>query len=248
MFKQFLFNDSGAITVDWVTMAAATVGLSLSSAAAVRVGTSDMGASIAESLSNAAVALMGTVNARVAGFEDGDFSGWSVGRMGYSDELGNFLGPFAGSEDGLTNRVTFPEGTTEATITFDLLLLDSWDGTSPIYSDVSTGGRGDGLSFLVNGVEIDFTAMTNGSSSNPTGSVTVNGSTYSYSMTRSGGGELYTHSDRSTSWQDSTWRVTLTADSPPPEGFDFTINGSSNQITGDESFGIDNYRVDAVTP
>ena len=248
MFKTFLTTESGAVTVDWVTMAAATVGLGLSSAAAVRVGTSDLGASISQSLSNAAVALMGTINARVAGFEDGDFTGWSVARMGYSDELGPFLGPFAGSEDMLTNHVTLPEGTTEATITFDLLLLDSWDGTSPIHSDTAAGGRGDGIAFLIDGVEVGYSAMTNGSSSNPTGTITVNGSTYTYTMTRTGGGELYTHSDRSTSWQDSTWRVTLTAESPPPEGFDFSINGTSNQIVGDESYGIDNYRVDAVTP
>ena len=53
---RFLFEETGAVTVDWVVMTAAVVGLGLASAAAVRTGTGNLGADINTSLTNAWVA------------------------------------------------------------------------------------------------------------------------------------------------------------------------------------------------
>lgn len=55
----FFRADHGAITVDWVVMTAATVGLGLTSAAAVRGGVFALGADIGSSLESAAVADIG---------------------------------------------------------------------------------------------------------------------------------------------------------------------------------------------
>jgi hypothetical protein len=54
----FLTDESGAITVDWVVLTAATVGLGVASVAAVRTGTGALGTDIQLSLSNASVALI----------------------------------------------------------------------------------------------------------------------------------------------------------------------------------------------
>jgi hypothetical protein len=52
----FLHGQDGAVTVDWVVITAATVGLGIASVGAVRLGTGSMGEQINASLSNAQVA------------------------------------------------------------------------------------------------------------------------------------------------------------------------------------------------
>jgi hypothetical protein len=59
-FAHFLTSDSGAVTVDWVVLAAATVGLGVASVAAVRTGTGSLGQDIANSLASASVATWGS--------------------------------------------------------------------------------------------------------------------------------------------------------------------------------------------
>jgi hypothetical protein len=54
----FLTNESGAITVDWVVLSAAIVGMGVASVGAVRTGTASLGTEIEASLSGASVALL----------------------------------------------------------------------------------------------------------------------------------------------------------------------------------------------
>lgn len=63
MFQHFLIDDSGAVTVDWTVLTAAIVGLGITSATAVRMGTSDLANDINGSLSSAAVAALGELGA-----------------------------------------------------------------------------------------------------------------------------------------------------------------------------------------
>lgn len=240
MTKQFLTSESGAVTVDWVVLSAAVVGLGLTSVAAVRTGTGSLAEAISASLTGASVMALDGLNRM--GFGDGNFMGWSTNRTGFSDALGEFLGPFAGSDGAVTHDVTLPEGATEATIIFDLLLLDSWDGTGRV-SDFASGGRGDGIAFSINGTEIGFSAMTNGNAAVPSGTFAVDGATYSYELTRQSSGAYFSSSDGGGAWSDAVWGVTVTAENPPSGGFQFGINGTSNQAVHDESFGIDNYVV-----
>ncbi len=53
--RHFLSDQSGAITVDWVVLTAATVGLGVASVTAVQTGTGALGADIQASLSAARV-------------------------------------------------------------------------------------------------------------------------------------------------------------------------------------------------
>ena len=55
MFNEFLNDESGAVTVDWVVLTAAIVGLGIAVLASVSGGTKDLAGSISTSLSNAKV-------------------------------------------------------------------------------------------------------------------------------------------------------------------------------------------------
>ena len=59
--KSFAANESGAVTVDWVVLTAAIVGLGIAVIASVRTGTSNLATDIQNSLTNANVAAIGTL-------------------------------------------------------------------------------------------------------------------------------------------------------------------------------------------
>ena len=59
--KAFAANESGAVTVDWVVLTAAIVGLGLAVISSVRTGVGDLATDISTSLSGATVATLGTL-------------------------------------------------------------------------------------------------------------------------------------------------------------------------------------------
>lgn len=59
--KNFRADEDGAVTVDWVVLTAAIVGLGIAVVISVRSGAVDMGDDISASLSNATVATLGTL-------------------------------------------------------------------------------------------------------------------------------------------------------------------------------------------
>jgi len=60
-FKSFLGNESGAVTVDWVVLTAAIVGLGLAVITSVRSGVTALGTDINNSLTSASVVSLGTL-------------------------------------------------------------------------------------------------------------------------------------------------------------------------------------------
>ena len=60
-FKAFVANESGAVTVDWVVLTAAIVGLGLAVITSVRSGVSSLAGDISSSLTSASVATLGTL-------------------------------------------------------------------------------------------------------------------------------------------------------------------------------------------
>jgi hypothetical protein len=78
---KFLADDSGAVTVDWVVVTAAAVGLGLSSVVAVRSGTASLGEDINASLTNASVSplrWLSSIQTVSQSFADGNFDGWNA--------------------------------------------------------------------------------------------------------------------------------------------------------------------------
>ena len=61
MIKNFVNDESGAVTVDWVVLTAAIVGLGIAVIASVSTGVTDLGTDIQTSLSTANVATLGTL-------------------------------------------------------------------------------------------------------------------------------------------------------------------------------------------
>jgi Flp pilus assembly pilin Flp len=59
--KSFAANESGAVTVDWVVLTAAIVGLGIAVIAQVRTGTTNLATQIQTSLTAASVAALGTL-------------------------------------------------------------------------------------------------------------------------------------------------------------------------------------------
>lgn len=68
--RRFIRTETGAVTVDWVVMAAAVVGLGIASVGAVRSGAVSLGDGIGSSLSGAVVADL-------SGGESGAGGGWT---------------------------------------------------------------------------------------------------------------------------------------------------------------------------
>ena len=61
MIKTFLNSESGAVTVDWVVLTAAIVGLGLAVITSVRSGVQSLGTDIQNSLTSASVASLGSL-------------------------------------------------------------------------------------------------------------------------------------------------------------------------------------------
>jgi Flp pilus assembly pilin Flp len=59
--KTFAADESGAVTVDWVVLTAAIVGLGIAVIASVRTGTTDLATDIENSLSGATVNSLGAL-------------------------------------------------------------------------------------------------------------------------------------------------------------------------------------------
>lgn len=70
MLKSFLIREDGAVTVDWVVLSAAIVGLGVLSVAAVRAGVNALGTDVQTSLTDATVGSGGTVS--IATFDPTD--------------------------------------------------------------------------------------------------------------------------------------------------------------------------------
>lgn len=58
---EFLSREDGALTVDWVVLAAAVVGLGVATVGSVRTGTQALGSDISTSLSSASVVTLGSL-------------------------------------------------------------------------------------------------------------------------------------------------------------------------------------------
>ena len=61
LIKTFAADESGAVTVDWVVLTAAIVGLGLAVVTSVRSGVSSLATDISTSLTSASVATLGTL-------------------------------------------------------------------------------------------------------------------------------------------------------------------------------------------
>lgn len=253
MAHDFWTDEAGAVSVDWVVLTAATVGLGLSAAAAVRTGTSDLGGSIEAGLSNASVVpLRWLSSAEILrqNFADGNFDGWNAIKTTSFGPWGTALGPF-GTEvrnNPVTFDVNLSSGARNALIEFELIVGDSWDGLGGPNNRVAPP-EGDRVVFQVNGQTISAEAFVH--AQNHAGyapslfqprstSIEIDGTTYNLNLrpidlpTRSVGG--------ANQHEDQRWHVSLEAVGAP-QNFTLGYSTTSRQAADNESFGISNFSV-----
>ncbi|MFN4102617.1 MAG: hypothetical protein ACK4GT_22880, partial [Pararhodobacter sp.] len=92
--------------------------------------------------------------ARSFSFEDGVTTGFSHNNLHRGGPTGNFLGLFGPEtwDNPVTLAVDLLTEGTNATITFDLLIVDTWDGYNPQWSLP----RGDTFSLMIDGTPISL--------------------------------------------------------------------------------------------
>ena len=101
--KQWVNDDSGAVTVDWVVLTAAVVGLGLASVAAVSTGAVSLGDGIDSALGDASVAALASLGDGTAdtvrtllSVSQETYDGWAEAVATYTDEqLATYIAGFA---------------------------------------------------------------------------------------------------------------------------------------------------------
>jgi hypothetical protein len=164
IFCDFLRAEEGAVTVDWVVLTAALVGLGLAVMTVVSGGVQTVSADTDATLRGVQIQ---TSFFRAGTIFDSDFSGglgdWSGGSVANLNGFGDVLQLGSGEYAELTLDV--PQGASTATISFDMIGGDDLDGEPAtifingeavaVYQDdhgnISLGDNGvDGISVSVN--------------------------------------------------------------------------------------------------
>ena len=147
LIRSHLRSESGAVTVDWVVLSAAIVGLGMASVASVRSGTNALGVNIQTALSDATVAGLGIMG-DVGQMLEGD---WNVAVVSNGVVGGYHSVPWTFERDG------------------DVFAGNLWIGTwepqpdSSIAMDIThTDGRQHSFSITMDADQNGFTGYENG--------------------------------------------------------------------------------------
>lgn len=171
-------------------------------------------------------------------FENGVTTGWSSSTISTGGPTLSYLGPFGLEtyDTPLTLDVSLGGAVATATITFDLILIDKWQGWA---TNNDALPRGDAMTLMIDGTPISLEGFVHDAreayGQARASVVRVNGSTYQVNMvpTRTGDSFLGRRD------KDQVWAVTITATRPPATfrlGFSAGLNGAIDR----EAFGIDN--------
>ena len=219
---RFCSEESGAVTVDWVVLTAALVGLGMACAAVVSAGVETVSNETATELANTSII---THFASVAGsLFDSDFSGGIAGWVGGSAAnlagFGEVLQIGSGETAELTLAV--PAGADSATVSFDLISGDDLDA-------------GDLATISINGQTVSVYEDDHGNvtftDTAPDGiSLSVDHQNINDSLGAGGHG------------RDSVSTYTITVNDP---GTTLTlgVNSSADQPTSNEFYALDNVSV-----
>lgn len=225
----FIRNEDGATTVDWVVLTSGVTGLCIATVTLVSGGVEDLASDVDDMM----VAYEITDEfAQFIGMQlaSDDFSGGALGDWtgGIAGNPGGALGELLMVGPGGLAELTLsvPSGADQAVFTFDLIGGDSLDSeTATVMINgqpvtVATGNHGT-ISFAnspVPGVTVSTTVQTQG--------------------TQLGG-------SMNPGWNDSVTSVSITVDNPG-SSVTLGIASSADQSVNDEYFGIDNVSVDAT--
>lgn len=214
---QFYHSETGAVTVDWVVLTAALVGLGLAVLSVVGDGIGNAANATSDALSNTSAtyrfALRRTFSTDFSSGTGGWLGGSATTLSGFGDVLQ--LGPGEGTQ------FTFdiPPGAEEAVITFDIIAGDDLD-------------RGDTATVLINGEVVSIYEDNHGRvsvSGNAPQGITVDVTHQAINDPIGAGG----HGHDSV----STYAITV---SNPGTNVTVGVNSGANGPTSEEFYALDN--------
>lgn len=128
--RLFLRDESGAITVDYVVLAAACCAVGLWSTDLIEVGMRALAGTVDSELRGESPDSL-TTTTYDNGFDNGS-QGWTGATTSDIAGIGNVLGPIesTGGLPGVNRDFAIDENTERSTFSFDLLSIDDFDGDS----------------------------------------------------------------------------------------------------------------------
>ena len=219
----FLKDECGAVTVDWVVLTGAVVGLGLATTAVVSAGVENVSGDVAGEMASITLRDRFASFGQTMGFENG-LGGWLGGSVSYDPAYGNVLRGGGSSGQATQNTFALDGDSAYAVISFDMHAIDSWDGESfDIYVDNAVVASAS-FQYGVDG---------------ETGSWVTDNPDYSFAMTATSPRE---DTGFDGGWSDQSYRMQVTVANP---GNEVTVGfGSSlDQEIGDESWAVDNISV-----
>ncbi|SDZ51339.1 Flp pilus assembly protein, pilin Flp [Jannaschia faecimaris] len=226
--RQFLRDSHGAVTVDYVILAAAVTAVTLASTDVIQNGMRSLAGTVDSELKGEAPGS-GHAMTYSDGFDNGS-QGWSGTSSANVSGIGNVLGPIGGSNGAPTvsRDFAFEEGTESATFEFDLYAMDSLDNESGI--------------IFVDGQEI--------------GRITSNLGKATFQVADGIDPDAYiirqttidddVHLGGSSEWRDHHSNIAITVRNPNTN-VNVGFGSTANQSTSDESISIDNFTVTTKT-
>ncbi|MEM7723641.1 MAG: hypothetical protein AAF376_14905 [Pseudomonadota bacterium] len=235
VLRNFLSDEAGAVTVDYVMVTAGVVGIALASVSVVSGGVEGLSGTISDELSDMRTGFQNAMQTlETFDFTDGERGGWSGGRVrDMGGELGELLVIERAQAADFTMEV--PEGTELAMMSFDLIGGDSLDNTDRWGHDIAT--------LMINDTPVAV-AMRNGSRAPLTIDIPqVDGTTVEATIMVEAA-----HLGGNARWQDSSARVTVAVEDPTAD-INFQLQADNTQNWRDEFWGIDNFEtsVDGAT-
>lgn len=218
----FLRDEGGAVTVDWVVLTASVVGLGMATTVVVSGGVEDLSRDIDASLRGTGItsSFWALSDLMSFDFSGGDIGAWLGGQIvNKGGQLGELLAIGPNQVVGLV--IDIPEGAEQAVLTFDLIAGDSLDNES---ATVTLNGQTVLIATDTHGTPTTFQIPQ------------VDGTTVNATV------EIGPSNLGGPGWDDSVSTVTITVDQPPST-LDFAVSSNANQHIGDEYWGIDNFDV-----
>lgn len=222
----FLRDEAGAVTVEYVVLAAAITGVALGSADIINRGLAVLAGTIDSELAEDVSAGTGAL-VYSDGFDNGS-AGWNGATVADIRGVGKVLGPIGGSggAQAITREFQIDPNAASATFSFDLLALDSLDNESGI---VYINGREVGR-VTSNGGNTSFTPATGLAAG-----MTITGTIVDNQVQLGG-----LRPDSAGYSMDSRTRIQISM-TEPSDKVTFGFGSTANQGVDDESFAIDNF-------
>lgn len=224
----FLKDETGAVTADYVVLSAGLVAVAIAAASTVTNGVSDLSGEIQGLLADIDVMRAAVTTVAAFDFTGGIAPGWLGGQvLDMGGQMGELLVLGPGQMTGYSVQV--PDGTSLATLTFDLVAGDSLD-TSAQWGE-------DSVHVMINGVAVAIASNTHNQAIEidiPQNDGTTVTAVVTSSNSNLGGRSGYT---------DAVTSVTIEV-ADPTQTLQFSVLSNANQGIQDEFWGIDNFQTD----